>query len=136
MTEGITNTEIEAIIDDLLTKMFNPKANVTAITKATVKNEALKLSKLFIEIINAFNQNVYEDTYVDRVISEMDIFSMNYENLLNLITNKNVASSVGTIWYTFFITAMGELENKISDKMLFTYGESKINKILLERLRK
>jgi hypothetical protein len=136
MTKGITYNEIEIIVNEHLIEMFNPKANIGNATKETIKQEALKLAQLFIDIVTTFNTNVDQHNYVDSVLNKMDLFVSAYEQLLNAITNKTVASSVGAIWYAFFTSAHDELKDNISDKMLFQYGENRINKVLLERIRR
>lgn len=136
MTKGINQAEINTIVDDHLQKMFNPEAKVTDATKAEIKQEAHKLSQFFIDIITEFNLRVDSDDFVDRVLNKIDLFVLTYDKLLNAIPKKNVAGSVGAIWYAFFTTAHSELKDNISDKMLFEYGERKIGPILSARLRK
>jgi len=136
MTKGINHEKINTIVDDHLQKMFNPESNVSVATMVEIKNEALKLSQFFIDIITEFNLQVDSDDYVDRVLNKIDLFVQTYDKLLNVITKKKIASSVGAIWYAFFTTVHSEFKDNISDKMLFEYGVRKIGPILTKRLRK
>lgn len=136
MVNGINQAQIVQIIDGHLNSMFNPKANVSQDEKNRIKIEALRLSQDFEEIISEYNTSVNSENYIDRVLGRVDGFATKYEQLINSISNKNEASAVGGIWYAFFTQALFELKDNYSDKMIFEYGGSKINTVLLARLKK
>jgi hypothetical protein len=135
MKKGITNNEIEQIVDENLRTMFNPLTKVPTETKSEIRHETLKLSHFFIDIIKEYNLEPHSDDFVDRVIDKVELFVTAYEKLLNVLPKKIIAVSVGQIWYSFFVNIQNELKDNISDKMLFEYGENKIQPILMLRLR-
>lgn len=136
MVNGINQQQITQTIDGHLNSMFNPKANVSQDVKDRIKVEALKLSQDFENIIVEYNTNVNSEDFIDSVLAKIDSFIIKYEQLINSIGNKNEASSVGVIWYAFFTQAQSELKDNYSDKMIFEYGESNVNKVLMARLKK
>jgi enoyl-[acyl-carrier-protein] reductase (NADH) len=136
MINGINNTQIEQIVDTHLASMFNPKANVSPTEKSSIKSQAMKLAESFESIISEYNSDNHSDDFIDRVINKIDSFIEEYDELINSITHKNEASAVGSIWYSFFTKAQNELSNNVSDKMIFEYGESKLNKLLIARIKK
>ena len=135
MIKVITKRQIETIIDENLSEMFNKNVNVSDAEKDKIKTETLKLSQQFIDIISEFNTGVDNESFVDRVMDKIDDFMRKCKIIINSIQNKNEAGSVCVIWNSFFNQAQEELKDNIEDKKFFEYGEQELRKVITARIK-
>lgn len=133
LQDNVDLKEFENLVDSNLSEMYNPKINISIEFKKRVKLNTLKYSDKGIDIIKTYFETK-EFVGIDNLLNKIDSLIIGLQELLDSITDKYEAISVGTIWNSFF----GQLQREVPqvDKNIFIYAEMELLDVLNKRMKK
>ncbi|MDE5421449.1 hypothetical protein L3073_04440 [Ancylomarina sp. DW003] len=133
LQDNVDLKEFENLVDSNLSEMYNPKINNSIEFKKRVKLNTLKYSDKGIDIIKTYFETK-EFVGIDNLLNKIDSLIIGLQELLDSITDKYEAISVGTIWNSFF----GQLQREVPqvDKNIFIYAEMELLDVLNKRMKK